>query len=191
MPWDTKPHPGFSQRLKEFPVKPSLTTLRGRESKNINKYTRVVLNSFTRKRTSSLNKKFTFAKLSPYPCLTLAVHQASMEQDLGQMSHRNFSVVVAAQCCTFRFDVFAWYFGPCSPSSASSDTSTLKLHYSCKEAVASPQFRPPSLQMKAVFRQGFSKTFAKLSRKINLYNRWEEQKIHKSCVWGCHGLPSW
>ena len=28
------------------------------------------------------------------------------------------------------------------------------------------QFRPPSLQMKVVFRQGFSKTFAKLSRKI-------------------------
>ena len=70
------------------------------------RYMRVVLNSFTRKRTSSRIKKFTFAKLSPYPCLTLAVHQASVEQDLGQMSHRNFSVV-AAQCCTFRFDVFA------------------------------------------------------------------------------------
>ena len=42
--------------------------------------------------------------------------------------------------------------GPCSPSSVSSDTS--------------PQFRPPSLQMKVVFRQGFSKTYAKLSRKI-------------------------
>ena len=50
-------------------------------------YMRVVLNSFTRKRTSSPNKKFSFAKLSPYPCLTLAVH--------GQMSHRNFSVVAA------------------------------------------------------------------------------------------------
>ncbi len=32
--------------------------------------------------------------------------------------------------CTFRFDVFAKYFGPCSPSSASSDTSTPKLQYS-------------------------------------------------------------
>ena len=60
-----------------------------------NQYVRVVLNSFTRKRTSSPNKKFSFAKLSPYPCLTLAVHQASIEQDLGQMSHRNFSVVAA------------------------------------------------------------------------------------------------
>ena len=58
-------------------------------------YVRVVLNSFTRKRTSSPNKKFSFAKLSPYPCLTLAVHQASIEQHLGQMSHRNFSVVAA------------------------------------------------------------------------------------------------
>ena len=136
---------------------------------------RVVLNSFTRRKTSSLNKKFTFDKLSPHPCLTLAVHQASMEQDLGQMSHRNFSVV-AAQCCTFRFDVFAKYFGPCSPSSASSDTSTPKLQYSCKEALASPQFRPPSLQMKAVFCQGFSKTFAKLSRKKTyayIYNKLE------------------
>ena len=43
--------------------------------------------------------------------------------------------------------------GPCSPSWVSSDTT-------------SPQFRPPSLPMKVVFRQGFSKTFAKLSRKI-------------------------
>ena len=60
-----------------------------------NIYMRVVLNSFTRKRTSSPNKKFSFAKLSPYSCLTLAVHQASIEQDLGQMSHRNFSVVAA------------------------------------------------------------------------------------------------
>ena len=58
-------------------------------------YMRVVLNSFTRKRTSSPNKNFSFAKLSPYPCLTLAVHQASIEKDLGQMSHRNFSVVAA------------------------------------------------------------------------------------------------
>ena len=72
-------------------------------------YVRVVLNSFTRKKTSALNKNFTFAKLSPYPCLTLAVHQASMEQDLGQMSHCNFSVV-AAQCCTFRFDAFCIVF---------------------------------------------------------------------------------
>ena len=59
-----------------------------------------------------------------------------------------------------------FYFGPCSPSPASSDTSTPKLQYSCKEALASPQFRPPSLQMKAVLRQG--STFAELSRKINL-----------------------
>ena len=44
---------------------------------------------------------------------------------------------------------------------------------SCTEVLASPQFRPPSLQMKAVFGQGFSKTFAKLSRKINLYDRLE------------------
>ena len=43
--------------------------------------------------------------------------------------------------------------GPCSPSSASSDTT-------------SPQFGPPSFQGKDIFRQGFSKTFAKLSRKI-------------------------
>ena len=42
-------------------------------------YMRVVLNSFTRKRTSSPNIFF-FAELSPYPFLTLAVHQASIEQ---------------------------------------------------------------------------------------------------------------
>ena len=124
-------------------------------------YVRVVLNSFTRKKTSSLNKNFTFAKLSPYPCLTLAVHQASMEQDLGQMSHRNFSVV-AAQCCTFRFDAFCivfwslltfigqfWHFH--------AQTAAL-----LQRSLSKPtQFRPPSLQMKAVFRQGFGKTFAK------------------------------
>ena len=60
-------------------------------SRRVFTYVRVVLNSFTRKRTSSLKKK-TFAKRSPYPYLALAVHQASMEQELGQMSHRNFSV---------------------------------------------------------------------------------------------------
>ena len=127
---------------------------------------RFVQNFFTRKGTSSLKFKM-FAKLSPYPCLTV-----SMEQDLGQMNHRNFSVV-AAQCCAFRFDVLAKYFAPCSPSSASSDTSMPKLQYSCKEALTNPQFRPPSLQIKAVFRQGFSKIFDKFSRKVNLYNKLE------------------
>ena len=76
---------------------------------------------FPQKRTPSRKTKFAFATLSPYPCFTLAVHHARKEQDLGQMSHRNFSVV-AAQCSTFRFDVFAGYFGLCSPSLASSDT---------------------------------------------------------------------
>ena len=84
--------------------------------RQVYRYMRVVLNSFSWKRTSSPNKKFPFAKLSPGPCLTLAAHQASIEQDLRQMSHRNFSVVE--------------YFGPCSPSLASSDTSTPKLQYS-------------------------------------------------------------
>ena len=43
-----------------------------------------------------------------------------------------------------------------------------KLEYSCEEACARPPFRPPTFQMQAVFRQGFSKTFAKLSRKISV-----------------------
>jgi len=56
----------------------------------------------------------------------------------------------------------AYYFGPCSPSSATSDTSTPKLEYSCKEALANPELRPPSFQVQAIFRQGFSKTFANI-----------------------------
>ena len=50
---------------------------------------------FPQKRTPSRKTKFAFATLSPYPCFTLAVHHARKEQDLGQMSHRNFSVVAA------------------------------------------------------------------------------------------------
>ena len=131
---------------------------------------RVVQNSFTRKRTSSPqsspNKKFPFAKPSPYPCLTLAVHQASIEQDLGQMSHRNFSVVAAHSDSMFLHSILVL---------AHLHRPVLTLpHPNCsthllQRSLSKPTFRPPSLQAKVVFRQGFSKIFAKLSRKINLY----------------------
>ena len=57
---------------------------------------------------------------------------------------------------------FAFNGGPCSPSPASSDTPTPKLRLTCflplcKQDITSQQFRPPSFQEKAVFRQALSK----------------------------------
>ena len=54
--------------------------------------------------------------------------------------------------------VLLWNVGPCSPSSASSDTSTPELSglpshlASWNLDITSPQFRPPSFQGKAFFR---------------------------------------
>ena len=82
------------------------------------------------------------------------------------MSHRNFSVAAAHSDSIFLHSilVLAHLHRPVAQTAVPT---------SCTEVLASPQFRPPSLQMKGVFRQGFSKIFAKLSRKINLYDRLE------------------
>ena len=99
--------------------------------------------------------------------ITLAVHQASIEQDLGGMSHLNVSVVAAHSDLMFLHSILAlahlhW---PVLTLPRPNCSTALT---SCREALANPQFKPPSLQVKAVFRKGFSKTFAKLSRKIDL-----------------------
>ena len=65
--------------------------------------------------------------------------------------------------------------GPCSPSLASSDTSTPELQglpsqqASWNLAIASPQFRPPSFQGKAFFRQALAKRSSNFRGKITLY----------------------
>ena len=71
--------------------------------------------------------------------------------------------------------VFAFHVGPCSPSPDSSDTSTPKLRahlspVSLETRITSQQFRPPSSQEKAVFRQTFAKiTLYKLKYNLYLY----------------------
>ena len=124
-----------------------------------NWYVRVVLNSFIWKTPSSPKKKYfrrTFANSmfifrgtcwprflrKTWMCDILKLFQASDPSSHFILLQLHLNIYVLL------LDV-----SPCSPSSVSSDTT-------------SPQFRPPSLQMKVLFRQGFSKTFAKLSRKI-------------------------
>ena len=172
-------------------------------------YMRVVLNSFTRKRTSSPNIFFF--------CRTFAISIFNFSGTSGEYrtvnrtSNKWATVIflwwlyIQIRCFCIVFWSLLTFIGQFWHFHAHTAVLTSR-----KEVLASPQFRPPSLQVKAVFRQGFSKTFAKLSRKINLYNKlehfqihryihkmpsalisWEEQKIQKLCVWGCHGLPSW
>ena len=131
---------------------------------------RVVLNSFTRKRTSSLKKNLLSPNFSePHVYLSRYIRRAS-----NRTSDKWATVIflwwlhiqIRSFCIVFwsllTFIGQFWHFH-----------AQTAVPTSCTEVLASPQFRPPSLQMKAVFRQGFSRTFAKLSRKINLYDRLE------------------
>ena len=119
------------------------------------------------------------------------------------MSHRrNFSVVAAHSDSMFLHSILALaHLHRPVLTLPRPNCSTHLL----QRSLSSPQFRPPSLQMKAVFHQGFSKAFAKLSRKINLYNKLEHfsnSPIHSQSAQGpdimgrtkdtkvmCLGLP--
>ena len=106
-------------------------------------------NSFFSKRPF-LTKRNTLAKLSPYSALCWIVFEILVE---------NRSVtrdILRPQ--RIHIGCFAFHGGPCSPSPASSDTSTPKLPI-WKQDITSQQFRPPtsSFQEKDVFRQALSK----------------------------------
>ena len=87
--------------------------------------------------------------------------QGSIEQDLTQMSHLNVFVVA-----THSDSMFCIVFWPLLTAHLHRPVLTLPLPNcstaltSCREAFANPQFRH-SLQVKAIFRKGFSKTLAK------------------------------
>ena len=125
-------------------------------------YMRVVLNSFTRKRTSSLKKKLLSPNFSePHVYLSRYIRRVS-----NRTSDKWATVI------------FLWWLHIQIRSFCIVFWSLLTFigqfwHFHAHRSLSKPQIRPPSLQMKAVFRQGFSKTFAKLSRKINLYDRLE------------------
>ncbi len=142
-----------------------------------NLYMRVVLNSFTWK-TSSSPKKFFRQTLVADPsfifngtCWPRLVrkHWRVISSNLFQAS-APLSHFILWQL-HLNIYVLLWDVGPCSPSSANSDTSTpelsgLPFHLaSWNLDTTSPQFRPPSFQGKAFFRHAL----AKLSWKIVLY----------------------
>ncbi len=117
------------------------------------------------------------------------------------MSHRNFSVVAAHSDSMFlhSISVLAHLHRPVLTLPRPNCSTHLT---SCKEALASPHFRPPSLQMKAVFRQGFGKTFAKDKPIYNNLEHFSNSPIHSQSVQGpdimgrtkdtkvmCLGLP--
>ena len=143
------------------------------------------INSFMWKRPSSPEKKKSFAKLSPTPRLSLAVHVGQdFKEELGCVISANLlqasdplSNFILRQL-HLNIYVLLKDGGPCSPSSASSATT-------------SPQFRPPSFRGKAIFRQAL----AKLSRKITQYTKWNihskqylQCKIRHVCMNFCQNF---
>ncbi len=121
---------------------------------------------FSRK-TAILRQKYTLAKLSPSPkkicaaCVGIYVAKKhGLDKGLpGICSPITLHSVASA----LKNSCFALDVGPCSPASASSDTSMPELyglpwHLASRNlVVTSPQFRPPSFQGKAFFRQVLSK----------------------------------
>ena len=119
-------------------------------------------------------KKFTLAKLSPYSQKTFAdpmldciweflLGNRSLTRDICVSERPSKLILWRLRIHVSRF---AFNGGPCSPSPASSDTPTPKLRAHLLPAslqtrhnkrITSQQFRPPSFQEKAVFRQALSK----------------------------------
>ena len=138
-------------------------------------YMKVAQNSFLSDRPFLAKKVFTLAKLSPFPqklsrgpildykweCLDICASERPSKTHSVAAAHSHV--------------VFAFHVGPCSPSPDSSDTSTPKLRahlspVSLETRITSQQFRPPSSQEKAVFRQTFAKiTLYKLKYNLYLY----------------------
>ena len=129
---------------------------------------RVVLNSFMWKTSSSPKKYFP---------QTLANHMFIFSETcrprlVRKPLMRDLLKFVPGVCSLSHFILWQlhlniygllWDVGPCSPSSASSDTSTPELSglpshlASWNLDITSPQFRPPSFQGKAFFRHALAK----------------------------------
>ena len=159
-----------------------------------------------------LAKKITFTDLSPNPQKLLRIMRGNIcgkKQDLDRGPPRVCSPFIHSVAAALKHLRFAWDVGPCSPSSASSDTSTPELQgppsHLASLAITSPQFRPPSFQGKAFLCQALAKhsqTFREKSAYIYLFAKWTLLIDYRSTkcprpwyhgtngsVSGCHGHP--